>query len=345
MQHRLFSPVSRLTALRLGGSIIAGTTLATCGGGSSALSGGSDGAPLSGAAGTAGGTAPQNAGTRYTIQSLSNSAIALIQKIIDAQGTYDNGVLSIELDRDDIQDVHWRGIKVLPSFEINGDLVWQCLADDTVMMNADVALKASEVLPFIDGLIRNGVTFQAHHQHYYSMEPDIWFIHFRKRGETAEVAHAVKNALNGTSIPFPQAPPPHPTTPLPAEELGDIIGASPSIGANGVVGFNVPRANPILLGGEHINPYLNIQTNIFFQPLGGGNALVSPDIGMIASEVQSVVGYMRAHAWDSGCLYNQETDEQPQLFFDHFIKAGNALQLAHEIRGALDLTNVTFKTP
>jgi len=283
-------------------------------------------------------------GTRYSVQDLSRAAIDEIQKIINAQGTYENGVLDIEIDRDDIEDVHWHGYRVLPSFEINGDLFFQCLNGDTVYCNADIALKASEVDPFIDALIRNNVTFQAHHQHYYSMEPDIWFIHFRKRGGAADVARAIKNALDVTSAPFPQAPPPHPSTPLPAEELGHIIGATPSIGANGVVGFLLPRANPMMLGGIEVNPYLNIATNIFFQPTGGQNALVSPDIGMTAAEVQSVVAYMRRHDWDSGCLYNQETDEQPQLYFDHFIKAGNALQLAHEIRGALDLTDVKFMT-
>lgn len=222
MEQRVFSRVTRLHALRLGGSVIAGT-LAACGGAGAGLTGGSGGAPINGSA--AGGAATQAGGTRYSVQSLSKAAIMDIQQIINAQGTYDNGVLSIEIDREDIQDVHWRGYKVLPSFEINGTLVFQCLGGDTVYCNADMALKPNEVDPFIDALIRNDIVFQAHHQHYYSMEPDVWFIHFRKRGESSAVAHAIKNALNVTSTPFPQTLPPNPTTPLPAEEIGDIIGS------------------------------------------------------------------------------------------------------------------------
>jgi hypothetical protein len=39
------------------------------------------------------------------------------------------------------------------------------------------------------------------------------------------------------------------------------------------------------------------------------------------------------------CLYNQETDEHPQLYFDHMLKSGDAYELAREIRRGLDLTD------
>jgi len=48
---------------------------------------------------------------------------------------------------------------------------------------------------------------------------------------------------------------------------------------------------------------------------------------------------MRAQGWDIGCLYNQETDEQPQLFFSHQFKIGDPYQLAAEVRRGLDQTN------
>jgi hypothetical protein len=43
--------------------------------------------------------------------------------------------------------------------------------------------------------------------------------------------------------------------------------------------------------------------------------------------------------WYQGCLYNQETNEAPQLYFDHMVKTGDAYQLAAEIRQGLDLTD------
>ncbi len=48
---------------------------------------------------------------------------------------------------------------------------------------------------------------------------------------------------------------------------------------------------------------------------------------------------MRRQGWIIGCLYNQETDEHPQLYFSHQVKVGDAIELAHEIRRGLDQTN------
>ncbi|MFL5928485.1 MAG: hypothetical protein ACJ77E_16260 [Gaiellaceae bacterium] len=49
---------------------------------------------------------------------------------------------------------------------------------------------------------------------------------------------------------------------------------------------------------------------------------------------------MRAQGWDIGCLYNQKTNETPQLYFSEGIKTGNRYQLAADIRKALDQMNV-----
>jgi hypothetical protein len=104
-----------------------------------------------------------------------------------------------------------------------------------------------------------------------------------------------------------------------------------------------PREDAIVLGGIRISPFLNIPTGVVFQPYGGGqNAAAAPDFAMLASEVQNVVGVMRRQGWDIGCLYNQETDEHPQLFFSHQFKLGNAIDLAHEIRAGLNRTDSRF---
>jgi hypothetical protein len=85
---------------------------------------------------------------------------------------------------------------------------------------------------------------------------------------------------------------------------------------------------------------------VAFQPYGGGiNAAVVPDYGMTYDDVQKVIAYSRARNWDIGCLYNQETDEQPQLYFSHNFKVGNSIRLAKEVRGALDLMDMKFSPP
>lgn len=273
----------------------------------------------------------------------TQGTIHQIEQIIQAQGMVSNGVFSIEIDRDDITNVTLRGVPIKPAFQINGALNFQAIGGGRAVMNSDMALKPSELDPFIDQLLAHDIVFQAEHQHFYDFSPLVWFIHFRAAGDPLQIARGVKAALNVTSTPFPQTSPTNPKTPLPAQELGKIIGGTPSIGADGVVTINIPREDPIVLGGIRISPFLNIPTGVVFQPYGGGqNAAAAPDFAMISSEVQNVVGTMRRQGWDIGCLYNQETDEQPQLYFSHQFKTGNALELAREIRAGLNRTDSKF---
>jgi hypothetical protein len=274
---------------------------------------------------------------------LSQDTIDDIQAIIQAQGMVSNGILSIEIDRDDFPNIKKGNVPIKPSFQVNGNLFFQGIVGGRAAMNGDMALKPGEIDPFIDQLLTHNIVFQAEHQHFYDLSPMVWFIHFRMFGDPIEIAEGVKAALNATSTPFPQRSPNNPTTPLPAEELGRILGATPSIGANGVVTFDVPRKEVIRLAGIRISPYLNIASSIVFEPHGGGeHAAVAPDFALIASEVNEVVRLMRARDWDIGCLYNQETDEHPQLYFSHEFKTGDSIELAEEIRAALNLTNSKF---
>lgn len=298
-------------------------------------------------------THPTMTSSRAAVAQINSNVVSTIQNIIQAEGTTDNGVLSISIDRDDITNVTLHGVPMLPAFQIHGDLDFQSInqdgdkdGDDTqVILNGDMALKESEVMPFLDQLLSHGIVFQAEHQHFYDFHPEVWFIHFRKTGSASTVAHDIKAALNVTSTPFPQTMPNNPTTPLPKDEIAQILGNSASVESDGIVHVDVPRNDFIVLGGIHISPYLNVQTPVDFEPNGGGqNAAVVADFGMTAKEVQPVVKLMRSLGWDVGCLYNQETDEQPQLYFAHMFKKGNSVTLAREVREGLNLMNMHFSS-
>ncbi|AXC11395.1 putative CONSERVED LIPOPROTEIN LPQO [Acidisarcina polymorpha] len=268
-----------------------------------------------------------------------------IENIIEAEGSVSDGVFAIEIDRDDITSTTLHGVPIKPAFQINGDLNFQPYGDKQVIMNSDLCLKAKELDAFIHELISHDIVFQAEHQHLYDLAPIVWFIHFRAVGDPIKIAKGIKAALNVTSTPFPQTSPSNPTTPLPADEIGKILGAKPTIGADGVVTYQIPRKERITLGGLPINPYLNVSAPVAFQPYGGGqNAAAVPDFGMLASEINPVVGLMQKQGWDIGCLYNQETDEKPQLYFSHQFKTGDSIQLAKEIRNGFNLTNSRFQS-
>jgi uncharacterized protein DUF1259 len=275
--------------------------------------------------------------------------VAAIEKIIGAQGTVSDGVLSIEIDRDDISNVRNSfGVPIKPSFEVNGAVVFQSLGDHDhdgddrygpAMMNGDLPFLAHELQPALDQMQAHGLVFQAMHQHFYDWNPMVWFMHFRGHGDPRTLARGVAAILGVTGTPLPQTSPSNPTTPLDTKRLAKIIGATPTVGADGVVTFDIPRKERIRLGGVSINRHLNVATTIGFEPLGSRTAVVV-DFGMIASEIQGLVRLMRSLGWQVGCLYNQETDEYPQLYFSHQFKAGDPYRLAREVRRGLDRLHV-----
>lgn len=314
-------PLTRRRALKLGAGVTAGLIGACTIGNRAAWGSDNDGNPE--------GTAPGDGARDH------------IQNILNAEGSVSDGVFTVEIDRNDLTGVMWHGVPITPSFQLNGSFVFQSLGGTSILMNADFCLKPEELNPWIQTLADYGITVQAEHQHMYDFDPLVWFVHFRAAGDEEWICRGVKDALSKTSTPFPQSKPNNPTTPLPAREIGAILGAKPQISSDGVVGYNIPRKETMWLGGHKINPYLNVQTNIYFQPHGGGqDAIAIPDYGMIASEINNVFKYARGKGWDIGCLYNQETDEQPQLYFSHQAKVGGSIELAREIRGALNMTNV-----
>jgi hypothetical protein len=313
--------VSRRHALALGGGVAGGLLAAGMPGTARALAA----------------TTRQHAAASATSGSLPVSAI---ERIMRAKGSISGGVLDIGLDRDDIGDVKGpMGVTFTPSFQINGNVFFQPVGHGMALMNGDLALKPDELQGFIDALLSHGLILQAFHQHFPDLNPMVWFMHFRAVGDPLALARAAHAAVKTTSTPLPQAPPPHPTTPLDPARLGSILHGDAQVGGDGVVTVSVLRKNHFTLGGVHAKSETNLLTTVDFKPLGGSKAAVVPDFAMTSAETQAVMKTMRPRGWFVGCLYNQETDEHPQLFFSHQLKTGDAYQLAHEVRLALNHTN------
>lgn len=312
-------PVSRRRALALGGGVAAGAVLA------GEFPGTADAAVK-----TAGGAVQEQHGALPAEQ---------MQAILHAQGTVSEGVLSIDIDRDDIGEVHGPlNVMLTPAFELNGTLTFQPLGQ-RAFFNGDLALKPAECNTFIDAIIADGLVLQAFHQHYIETIPAVWFIHWRGQGAPLQLARAVKNVLDVTSTPFPQQPPTQPKTPLDPDRLASILHGSAEVGAEGVVTVTIDRTDRIVIDGVHVSPQANIFTEVQFKPLSSGShAAVGPDFSMTSAEVMPVITVMRRQGWFQGCLYNQETDEHPQLYFDHMLKTGDAYTLAREIRRGLNHT-------
>ena len=268
-----------------------------------------------------------------------------IEEILQADGSWVGNTFNVEVERDDVHVTNTTfGIPFTPNFQIASDFFFQPLGRNQAITNSDISLLTDEVNPVIDQLLASGFAFQAEHQHFIDIEPKLWFVHFRGVGDPLELARGMALMLARTATPLPQSSPKHPTTPLPKKEIDEIIGVSGEVGPYGTISYDIPRKEKIVLGGVRISPFLNVATSIVFEPLNdaGTQAAASPDFGMLASEINPVTTVMRQQGWDVGCLFIQETDEQPQLYFSHMVKPGDPIQLAQEIRRGLDLMNLDF---
>jgi hypothetical protein len=230
-------------------------------------------------------------------------------------------------------------VVLTPEFELHGDLAFQPLAGGQAFLNGDLAVLPDEIQPVIDAIIANGLVFQAFHQHLYGLTPMVWFIHLRGAGDPLALARACRAVIEVTATPLPQTSPP-PSTPLQAHRLATILHGDAEVSGE-VVTVTVPRRHGVRIDGVRVDPETNIATTVEFQPLNraGTNAAVVPDFSMDSDEVMPVTALMRRLGWLDGCLYNQETDERPQLYFSHMLKVGDPYDLAAEIRAGLDLTD------
>jgi hypothetical protein len=281
--------------------------------------------------------------TTDRLSSSRSLPIGQIEQALQAKGTVAEHVLSVEVDREDLGPHHIHSVPVGASFQVNGALTFQPLSRGRALFNGDFPLRSSEIDRFISALLANHIVFQAEHQHFYDLTPPTWFVHFRAIGDPVAIAQALRAAMRVTSVHLPQSPPENPHTPLNAGRLKTILGArNAQVGAGGVVTVTLTQKHPVRLGGVLLNQNANAETNIVFEPLNaaGTRVAAAPDFGMTAAQIQGVTGVMREHGWDIGCLYNQETDESPQLYFSHDFKVGDPYKLAQEIRDGLDRMNV-----
>jgi hypothetical protein len=325
--YDLSAPISRRRALSIGGGLAAGGVISGVG-------------PLAGSALAHGQYEHHHDDHRDQDGALPADQI---QEIVQAEGTVTKSVLSIDVERKDIGDVSGPlGVTFTPAFEIDGTLTFQPLGHRSAFFNGDIALRPEETQDVIDAIIANSLIFQAFHQHYIETTPNVWFIHFRGEGDPLKLATAVHNVLKATSTPLPQTMPSNPTTPLDPDKLASILHGDAQVGDEGVVTVTIDRADTIVIDDIRVSPEANISTTVQFKPLAssGSSAAVGPDFSMKSSEVMPVVSLMRSLGWFQGCLYNQETNEHPQLYFDHMLKVGDAYSLAQEVRRGLALTAV-----
>ena len=230
------------------------------------------------------------------------------------------------------------GVTIKPALALGGWVAFKPMGSE-VMAMGDLVLLETEIKPVMTKMIENGLDITAVHNHLLRANPATFYMHVGGHGDPVKLATAIKAALAESKTPLT---PPAPASAPPAidldtAQLDQIIGAKGQPNG-GVYQFGVPRRDPVTQAGMTLSPVgpLGVATAIGFQPTGGGNAAITGDFVMIASEVNPVIKALRAGGIEVTALHSHMLDEQPRLFFMHFWANDDAIKLAKTLRTALD---------
>jgi hypothetical protein len=230
------------------------------------------------------------------------------------------------------------GVTIKPALALGGWVAFKAMGGE-VMAMGDLVLLDTEIKPVMTKLIESGLDITAVHNHLLRGSPATFYMHVGGHGDPVKMAAAIRTALAESKTPL-AAPAPTsapPAVDLDTAQLDQIIGAKGQPNG-GVYQFAVPRRDPVSEGGMALAPVgpLGVATAIGFQPTGGGNAAITGDFVMIASEVNPVIKALRSGGIEVTALHSHMLDEQPRLFFMHFWANDDAVKLAKALRTALD---------
>ncbi|MFE9555590.1 DUF1259 domain-containing protein [Streptomyces sp. NPDC006703] len=267
-----------------------------------------------------------------------------VAKVLGRTGALrENVVFGISLPRRDLT-VTSRGVTIGTSLALNGSADFARYCDGTMLMG-DLVLTEDELPRAIEALQEAGIEQTALHKHLPDQSPPIWWTHYSAMGDPITLARKLKTVLEVSGDPIAVPPPPS-TRPI---DL-DTAGINEALGRKGIAEgrvykFFIGRGETVTAHGHVLPAPIGVDTVIKFQALGEERAAVTGDIVMTASEVQNVIRALRRGGFEIVELHNHMLDDQPRLFYVHYWGIGDGVQLARDLRPALNATNLAAPTP
>jgi hypothetical protein len=246
------------------------------------------------------------------------------------------GVFQFSLGREDVKP-RMMGFEVESSNALSLE-TWFKSAPAGAMVMGEIPLRESEVNGTLSRLFANNLMVTAIHNHRIELAPHVMWIHFSGMGDAATLARGLRASLPPAAQWSSGAPAPQ-KTPLPAKNLGAILGGDTTIQDEGVVEVSVERRDQVRMMGMVIPPTMGVSAEIYFQPLGGGRANVTVEAPLHGNEVNPFVATLRAQGLVVSALHNHMIGENPRLFYVHAAANGQPINLAERVRVALNRAN------
>ncbi len=118
---------------------------------------------------------------------------AAVLKTLARQGDYKDGVLRVNIPRNDL-NVSVDGVATPTPFGFGG---WIALTkgDHGDVMMGDLVLTENEVNPVMSAVLDNGLNVTALHNHFFYETPRIFYMHVHGHGASADIAKRIAPAL------------------------------------------------------------------------------------------------------------------------------------------------------
>ncbi len=262
--------------------------------------------------------------------------------ILGRKGDYKDHVLKIGLPRTDLQ-VTVRGMPVPTALGFGGWLAVTRGSGDMDVMMGDLVLLEDQVNPVMSALLDHGLEVTALHNHFFWENPRVFYMHVHGHGHAADLARAVKPALDLMMAQVAAQPASSPAAApvLDVAALESVIRHKSEAPGGGVVKFVVGRPDlHIHEMGALINSRMGLNTWAAFMGTDE-HAAVAGDVAMLESEVTPVLITLRHHNINVVAIHHHMTGTHPMIIFLHYWGEGRAQDLARAFRAVLDRLGTT----
>jgi hypothetical protein len=266
---------------------------------------------------------------------------AAVLKSLGRQGDYKEGVLKVNIPRNDV-NVSIDGVATPTPFGFGG---WIALTkgDHGDVMMGDLVLTEEEVNPVMSAVLDNGLDVTALHNHFFFETPRIFYMHVHGHGTSTDIAKRIAPALaligkTPSRRPVAAASGKPIDGKLDAAKLAKIVGyEGEQTGA--VYKITIGRPDiPLKEMGATINARMGLNTWAAFYG-SDSDAVVAGDVAMRAEEVSPVLKALRSNGIDIAAIHHHMTGTEPTVYFLHYWGRGPAEKLATAVRAAVDQTS------
>ena len=137
----------------------------------------------------------------FTSTAVAQGEWDAVAKAIGRPGTeMPGGVYRVGIGRSDLT-VTLDGVQIKPALALGSYLAFQKTGKEAMVMG-DLVLLQEEVNPVMKKLIEQGIEITAIHNHLLRATPTVMYMHYMGHGDAAQLATAVRNALQESKTPL-----------------------------------------------------------------------------------------------------------------------------------------------